>query len=449
MWLLPLFPVVASFSSRVFYRLHLLGAPVPRNGPALLVANHPNSLLDPFLVTIAAGRPVRFLAKAPLLSDPLIGWGVRAVGAIPVYRRMDDPALTDRNEETFSAVHAALGHGSAVGIFPEGISHDQPSLVPLKTGAARIALGAAPLTGRAFPIIPVGLVFEAKAEFRSAAYIVVGEPVPWDDLAHEGVNSAPAVRELTKRIDDALRDVTVNLARREDSELIAAATAIYAAETGDTRDPRAEGTRRIAAARSLARLSMDGDPDAAEAAHQVHRHATTLALLGLTPADIHEPTALGSAVKWTMRRLAPLQLLSAAIAALGTVVFWFPYVATRVVAERDAEPDVLATRKLLYGGTIFKIWILLLSLAIGIAFGWLPGVIALILLPLLALRTLSYGEHWAESARIARRFFARRSRADALSELRDRQREIGQLLGRLYDRAEAARAASARAGDRA
>ena len=443
MWLLPLFPLVASVSSRIFYRLHVAGARVPPTGPVLLVANHPNSLLDPFLVTVAGRRPVRFLAKAPLFSDPLIGWGVRAVGAIPVYRRMDDPAQIGRNEETFRAVHAALGQGSAVGIFPEGISHDQPALVPLKTGAARIALGAVPLTGGTFPIVPVGLVFEAKAEFRSAAYIVVGQPVPWDDLAREGIDGTPAVKELTTRIDHALHEVTVNLERREDSDLIAAATAIYAAEVSEARDPQAEGARRIAAARALARLSLDGDSDAAAAANMVNRHATTLALLGLTPADIHGPTALGSAVKWTMRRLAPVQLLSAAVAGVGTVVFWLPYVLTRIVAEREAAPDVLATRKLLYGGAIFKVWILLLALAIGFALGWLPGVLALLLLPMLALQTLSYGERWAESARDARRFFVRRSRAEALSELRSRQREIGQLLSTLYDRAEAARAASA------
>lgn len=449
MWLLPLFPFVASVSCRIFYRLHVAGNGVPPNGPVLLVANHPNSLLDPFLVTVAGRRPVRFLAKAPLFSDPLIGWGVRAVGAIPVYRRMDDPTQTGRNEETFRAVHAALGQGSAVGIFPEGISHDRPALVPLKTGAARIALGAVPLTGGTFPIVPVGLVFDAKAEFRSSAYILVGPPVPWEDLAREGVESPTAVRALTRRIDDAMHEVTVNLERREDSDLIAAATAIYAAEVSEAPEPRAEGARRIAAARALARLSLDGDADAADAAQLVTRHATTLALLGLTPADVHGPTALGSAVKWTIRRLAPVQLLSAAVAGVGAVVFWLPYVLTRIVAERDSAPDVLATRKLLYGGALFKVWILLLALATGVTFGWLSAVLALILLPLLALQTLSQGERWAESARDARRFFVRRSRAAALSELRARQREIAQLLSRLYDRAEAARAASARVVDRA
>jgi hypothetical protein len=319
----------------------------------------------------------------------------------------------------------------------------------LKTGAARIALGAVPLTGGTFPIVPVGLVFDAKAEFRSSAYLLVGPPVPWEDLAREGVESPTAVRALTRRIEDAMHEVTVNLERREDSALIAAATAIYAAEVSEPPEPQAEGARRIAAARALARLSLDGDADAADAAQLVTRHATTLALLGLTPADVHGPTALGSAVKWTIRRLAPVRLLSAAVAGVGAVVFWLPYVLTRIVAERDSAPDVLATRKLLYGGALFKVWILLLALATGFTFGWLSGALALMLLPLLALQTLSQGERWAESARDARRFFVRRSRAAALSELRARQREIAQLLSRLYDRAEAARAASARAVDRA
>ncbi len=449
MWLLPLFPLVASISCRVFYRLHTGGGRVPEIGPVLLTANHPNSLLDPFLVSVGAQRPVRFLAKAPLFSDPLIGWGVRAVGAIPVYRRMDDPSQTGRNEETFRAVHAALGRNSAVGIFPEGISHDHPALVPLKTGAARIALGAVPMTGGAFPIMPVGLVFEAKEVFRSAAYVVVGEPVRWDDLAGLGVDDPAAVRELTRRIDEALHDVTVNLERREDSELIAAATAIYTVEVEEADGPDAEAGRRIAAARALARLKQDGDPDATRVARSVRRHVTTLTMLGLSPADVHLSTDFGSAVRWTVRRLAPVQLLTAAVAAVGTVIFWPPYALTRVVAERDAAPDVLATRKLLYGGAIFKVWILLLSVALGITLGWLAGAAALVLLPLLALRTLSYGERWADSARDARKFFVRRSRAKALMELRDRQREIGRLLGELYRRAEAARAASLPAGDRA
>lgn len=81
--------------------MHYDGERVPRDGPVLLVANHPNSLLDPMLVAAAARRPVRFLAKAPLFTDKRVGWLMRAVGAIPVYRRSDDPAQMERNEEMF------------------------------------------------------------------------------------------------------------------------------------------------------------------------------------------------------------------------------------------------------------------------------------------------------------------------------------------------------------
>ena len=65
----------------------------------LLVANHPNSLLDPAMVAVAARRPVRFLAKAPLFSDRLVGFLVRGAGSIPVYRKSDDPSQVGRNEE--------------------------------------------------------------------------------------------------------------------------------------------------------------------------------------------------------------------------------------------------------------------------------------------------------------------------------------------------------------
>ena len=110
----------------------------------------------------AARRPVRFLAKAPLFSDPKTAWMVRAVGAIPVYRRVDDPTLMRRNTDMFRAAYEVLAHGAALGIFPEGESHSEPAMVSLKTGAARLALGAAERHGPHSPIWPGGLVFRQK-----------------------------------------------------------------------------------------------------------------------------------------------------------------------------------------------------------------------------------------------------------------------------------------------
>jgi hypothetical protein len=92
-------------------------------------------LVDPALVAWTAGRQVRFLAKAPLFTHPLIGWLVTAVGSVPVYRQQDDPRKVSQNVDSFRDVHRVLASGHVVGIFPEGISHSASRLAPLKTGA--------------------------------------------------------------------------------------------------------------------------------------------------------------------------------------------------------------------------------------------------------------------------------------------------------------------------
>src|SRR5688500_20205355 len=84
MWLLPLFSGLARLASHIYYKVRFTGPAIPA-GPVLLVANHPNSLLDPTLVVAAGSVPVRFLAKAPLFEDRKLGWLMRAVGAIQVY----------------------------------------------------------------------------------------------------------------------------------------------------------------------------------------------------------------------------------------------------------------------------------------------------------------------------------------------------------------------------
>src|SRR5918993_3762278 len=111
---------LARIVARIFYRVDVIGA-VPADGPLLLLPNHPNALLDPALVIATARRPVRFLAKSTLFRGPLAPL-IRASGAIPVYRRQDAVDV-QRNAESFAAVDAALAHGEAVCLFPEGISH--------------------------------------------------------------------------------------------------------------------------------------------------------------------------------------------------------------------------------------------------------------------------------------------------------------------------------------
>lgn len=433
MWLLPLLPRAASLATRTYYRLARAGERVPMHGPVLLVANHPNSLLDPALVSVAAQRPVRFLAKAPLFGDRLVGWLVRGAGSIPVYRRQDDAAQVGRNEEMFAAVHAALADGAAVGIFPEGLSHSNPSLAPLRTGAARIALGAAAARGgTAFPIVPVGLVFRDKDVFRSEALLVVGRPVGWTDLAVGGAADANGVRALTDRIDAALREVTLNLERWEDAPVVETAEAIWSAEFGAEPDDVHRLERTHEAARLLARLRADDDPRWEPLARDLRLHARALARLRLRPADLAAPEpSPGAAVRWTLRQLPVVA--SALLALLGAALYWLPYRATGWVADRAGPAeDIRSTWKLLAGGLLHVGWTLLLAALAALAGGWAAGLAALVVLPILALLALHVLERWGRAREDARRFFLLR-RGARLADLRERQRALADRLRALRE----------------
>lgn len=432
MWLLPALSSVARLALRAYYRVTVAGAPVPAVGPALLVANHPNSLLDPAGVAAAAARPVRFLAKAPLFSDPAVGWLVRGAGAIPVYRATDDPTAMGRNEETFRAVHAALADGAAVGIFPEGVSHSEPSLVPLKTGAARIALGAAALVGGSFPVVPVGLTFRAKERFRSEALAVIGAPVEWSDLAARGIDDADAVRALTDRVDDALRAVTINVERWEDAPLVEGAEAIYTAELGASEVPGDRLARLRGTAEALARYRRAGDARWSPVAREVTRHVRLLRVLRLSPGELHDPPAVGAAALWTLRQIAFFALL-APLGLAGMALYWIPYRLTGILEAR-AHPlhDVRATYRVLAGAALFLAWTLALAAGAAAVWGAAAGLLALPMLPALAALALLVRDRWAQASTATRRFFLLHRRGDLVGDLRARQRDLAAQLQALW-----------------
>ena len=429
-WLLPLFPPLARAAARVYYRLTVAGDRVPGRGPALLVANHPNSLLDPVLVQAVAGRPVRFLGKAPLFTDRKVGWLVRGAGAIPVYRATDDPAQMARNEDTFRAVRAALADGDAVGIFPEGLSHSEPGLAPLRTGAARIALGV----GRAFPIVPVGLVFRAKDVFRSEALALVGEAVAWDDLAPRGTADAEAVRELTARIDAALRRVTVNLERWEDRPLAECAVRIWEAERGEPPAPAERIGRLEVTTRVLAAARERDDAAALALAAEVRAHCARLARLRLRPADLRADIGLGRGLTWGARRL-PLVLPLATAAALAGFLLFFPpfWLTGRVAAAFRPDPDQGATHKLLAGIVLYGLWLALLAALAGIVFAPWAAAAVLVGAPLVGMTGLLVRERWRGDWRDARRFFLLRTRRALAAQLAGRQRDLAGRLHALYE----------------
>jgi len=435
-WLLPVMAPVCSAAVRVFYRFTAEGMP-PHDGAVLFVANHPNSIVDAIVVAATVDRPIRFLAKATLFDEPGVGALLRAGGAIPVYRRQDDPALMDRNARVFEAVHDALVSGDALGIFPEGLSHSEPSLARLRTGAARIALGASAQKGIRFPIVPIGIMVRQKQTFRSECLALVGTPVSWDDLAGRPEDDVEAVRELTDRIESGLRAVTVNVEHLEDRRTIECAEAIFAAEQGLETSQETRVRRMRQASETLTRLRHT-EPERVEHLYEeVESFAWTLDVLGIGVRDLDRTVRLRSTVGW-VAKVFGLLFVGGPISAAGHVVFFVPYRLTDWVATR---PRIRIERqsawKLLGGAALYGAWIAVLAVAAGITFGPKWGIAGAIGLPVLALVAGFVRERWRDARAQARRYMLLQrkgrvrerllqQRARLARDLDDLRKEIGE-----------------------
>src|SRR5918994_1432051 len=226
------------FALRVYFRrVEVVGLEhFPPNRPLIFVLNHPNALVDPAFLLCLAPREVSFLAKAPLFDMPVLGYFVRAMDALPVYRQQDEGGDVSKNSETFVAARKLLARGGTIGICPEGVSHDEPGLRPIKTGAARISL-AAVATGEVsnLKIVPAGLYYTSKTSFRSDALLYFGEPIDVEPVTLEPDGTPPrdAVRSLSSRIEKALREVILDAKHEEELQTTSRAERIFSSASND------------------------------------------------------------------------------------------------------------------------------------------------------------------------------------------------------------------------
>jgi 1-acyl-sn-glycerol-3-phosphate acyltransferase len=177
-------------------------------GARLVVAHHLNSLVDPLLIFAFVPGPPRFLAKSTLWRHPVVAPLVILFDALPVYRHQDGVDVS-KNADTFVHAREILCRGGTVALFPEGRSHSEPRPLPLKTGAARIALHACEEGAPGLAIVPVGIVYEDKGRFRSRVALRFGEPIdPAPEAAAYPVTGRAAVRALTDRIAAGLEEAT-------------------------------------------------------------------------------------------------------------------------------------------------------------------------------------------------------------------------------------------------
>ncbi|RME99587.1 MAG: hypothetical protein D6772_07505 [Bacteroidetes bacterium] len=193
-------------------------------GGGILVSNHPNTMTDPLHVASRSRRQVFFLANASMFKHPVANFLLNHLYCIPVSRPgRDNKGPQVSLAESFARSFEHLASGKVLFIAPEGSSFLERRLRPIKTGTARIALGAEAQHDfqLGLTIVPSGLNYEHPRDCGSRLLIQVGEPLRVRDWqAAYARNPKEAVEDLTETLADRMRALILDTDDDEQDKLL-------------------------------------------------------------------------------------------------------------------------------------------------------------------------------------------------------------------------------------
>lgn len=411
--------VAHALIKRYYPKIQITGSEhIPRSGPVLFCANHPNSLIDPVLIGIAARRPVSFMAKAPLFKTPLLGSVMQALGMVPAYRGQDDARQVKKNTQSLERVVAGLRGGRAMGIFPEGMSTDARQLSMVRSGAARIVLPAYAEGVEDLVIVPLGINYESKQRLGSKVWIDVGRPISIrqfvadyetekSETEKSETEKGEAVdvaedkvlrRKLTAELERRLKEVVVHLDNSDWDPLLTDLESIVqrARHRPSVSIPALMRRKRIADAINY---FYQQDAEAAKKMMvQVESYHENIRRAGLV---IDDPILNRSRLVAQLTFLWQLVILVVWLlpALFGMVMNLVPFLVTRAIARRREDgARTIATWRLAFGIPIYLAWYGAVDLTILVTTGRLPlaGMMNL-LLPLTGTIALRYWPFFVRS----------------------------------------------------
>jgi 1-acyl-sn-glycerol-3-phosphate acyltransferase len=410
---------------------------VPDEVPIVYVANHFNTLVDPLLILGFLPRRTTFLATSTLWKNPLLRPFLTLGGVVPVFRRQDPDFSPEKNEETFARCREALARGRSIGIFPEGRSHDEPAIQPMKTGAARIVLGTEPQhKGLGIRIVPVGFTFDAKTVFRSRVLVKVGQPInPLDGIAEPDPENHDDVVSLTERIGAALERVTLNYSSWEEARFVKRAADLYmrhSAKMPERPDLSDEFPLTRAFARGYEELREAEPERVAAVVRSVRRYDRMLAISSLRDEQIISgyPKAI---VAIYLFRTIFLLLVRLPLTIIGTALNAVPYYVSRWASRFDVA-RARASIAILTGIVFFPLVWLIEALWAGHKWGANAGWIVTLLGPVSAISAVQFFEKWRSFVIEVRAYLFLRTHDRVREELRRHRETVAGQVAELIER---------------
>lgn len=277
-----------------YRRIQVIGGRrIPTAGPAIIVANHPNSVADAYLLASRlTSRKINFIAKDIITRAPVFGWIARQFGVVGVAREMDygrrRGLAFERNRAALGACVPRLLDGELLAIFGEGVSDDARCLHTIRKGALRFGYGAEQQAGFHLGVvwIPVGISYSAKQRFRSDVLIRVGEPFRLTDLHAAPADHGAEVLQLgTQRLQRDLESLIVNIQHDELAALIDGLAEVLSGQAGALL-PKVERHQRIA--RAAEYFNQTQPRRLIEIGNELRSYRRKLAATGLTDEVVRQ-----------------------------------------------------------------------------------------------------------------------------------------------------------------
>ena len=396
-----------------FRKVEVVGrSRAPAGGPMIFASNHPHSITDSLVLGLAADRMLHFIAHSGLFRNRFKSWFMRKSGVIPVYRPQDVEESTDKNLTMFSACYEILDRGEAIGIFPEGTSAEERRVQKLKTGTARIALGAEERAGwnLGLTLVPVGLNFESCSRFRSRVLVKFGEPiVPAEWRVEFEADPTSAVNRMTDQLQKGLRREVVNVEQSEYETFVLDVEKIFKDELLARTDLEIPGDsayqRDQAVTAEIARCLNyyhERSPDVIwRLARQMKGYNAKRHVLKLRDDLLREEQ--GPLVRAELWRLVIGGIAGLPWALFGLVGNWLPYRLTGWLGGRLA-PDRTKIHQVQFGvgAALFLVWYAALLTVSFRVFGTAASIVAGIGLPLAGLFAREYFRYMKKRRRMLR-----------------------------------------------
>ncbi|MCU0369440.1 MAG: 1-acyl-sn-glycerol-3-phosphate acyltransferase [Cyclobacteriaceae bacterium] len=331
---------------------------IPRTGPVIFAPNHPSAFMDPILLSTQIDRKLFFLARGDIFQKQVTSTLFSWINMIPVYRKGETQGHGEKNDMVFQKCFDHLAKGKSLMIFPEGNSKTERRLRPLKTGVARIALGAESLNEfkLGVKIIPVGINYADPHTFRTDVFINFGSPISAEEYkAMFMQDEREGAALLTERLRSELEKVLVIVQDERLEKLVSQIEQLYRSKLRETLEPADKGSQDFQLSKDIVQAvdyHINNNPERVE----LFQANIDAYMNGLKELNIRDAQVRASNINLDVMRSLFYFVTALPLFLYGYITNYIPYRLAGIISDLiPLREDFVGSIKIAVGMFVFLI----------------------------------------------------------------------------------------------